>query len=101
MRVGSTVSPFPASAAEFAEALGELGLGRHAEALTALARPAVRCRFRTAAERRIGCGESKLGGSPDLPAGVSWPAGPDAVPLSFLGQFNLAEVPVVVDVGLP
>jgi uncharacterized protein YwqG len=101
VRPHATVSPFPASVTEFAESLATLGLAAHAEALTQQARDAIRCRFRAAAERAIEPGGSKVGGSPDLPPEVSWPAGPDAVPLSFLVQFNLAEVPVADDDGLP
>jgi hypothetical protein len=36
-------------------------------------------------------GETRLGGVPDLPAGSSWPRGPDG-PLPFLAQLDLADV---------
>lgn len=32
---------------------------------------------------------SRFGGEPDLPAGTSWPAGPEE-PMAFVGQFDLA-----------
>jgi uncharacterized protein YwqG len=97
----ATVSPFPASVSEFAAALAELGLDRHRDALTGLARESIRLLLRTASERRISPGGSKVGGSPDLPAGVRWPQCPDGVPLSFLAQFNLGELPITDADGLP
>ncbi len=36
-------------------------------------------------------GASKLGGNPDLPAGIEWPAW-SGVPLAFIAQFNLREL---------
>ena len=36
---------------------------------------------------------SRLGGTPLLPAGVDWPLDPDGGPLSFIGAFDLDELP--------
>lgn len=37
-------------------------------------------------------GASRLGGSPDLPPGLSWPNDASGQPLGFLGQLDLAEI---------
>lgn len=38
-------------------------------------------------------GKTKLGGCPDLPANINWPKSKyDDLPMSFLGQLNLAEI---------
>ena len=57
------------------------------------ARNAVLLRPQVREEDGIPLGASKLGGDPDLPAELPWPRreGSD-LPLSFLGQLNLAEV---------
>jgi uncharacterized protein (TIGR02996 family) len=59
--------------------------------LLALARPSVTYRTAKAAERTLPVGASKFGGRPDMPADTEWPKFEDS-PLSFLGQFNLAEL---------
>jgi uncharacterized protein YwqG len=67
------------------------GLADHADGLLNLVEPSVRLETRVVAEDEIPVGSSKLGGSPDLPAGFRWPAFGDQ-PLSFVAQVNLAEV---------
>lgn len=42
-------------------------------------------------EDKIKMGESKIGGNPDLPDGVSWPSF-NGIPLAFLMQLNLSEL---------
>ena len=66
------------------------GLGRVAGALANLAAPTVGMRMRLADETTIPIGASKVGGCPDLPAGVEWPTWQG--PMAFLAQINLAEV---------
>ena len=51
-------------------------------------------------------GASRIGGLPDLPKGVDWPAGLDERGrdggfATFLAQFNLADVPELNDTPLP
>ena len=66
-------------------------LGPATDTILALARPAIEYTPKLAPEKTIAVGASKLGGRPDLPAGTERPRFEDQ-PLSFLGQFNLAEL---------
>lgn len=76
------------------------GLGRVADALVALAQPAIKIHLEPADEARTPVGASKVGGLPDLPAGAEWPRWHE--PMAFLAQFNLAEVaPFDVEGVLP
>jgi uncharacterized protein YwqG len=70
--------------------LVENGLARVANKLADLASPTVGISIRPADDESIRVGASKIGGGPDLPDGVEWPAWHE--PMAFLGQFNLAEV---------
>lgn len=67
------------------------GLTAHADAFLRLARPALDYKAVRTADKKIPVGASKLGGLPDLPVGMVWPCH-DEEPLSFLGQFNFAEL---------
>jgi uncharacterized protein (TIGR02996 family) len=66
-------------------------LTAHADKFLRLARPALDYKAVRTADKKIPVGASKLGGLPDLPIGVVWPTHDDE-PLSFLGQFNFAEL---------
>jgi uncharacterized protein (TIGR02996 family) len=59
--------------------------------LLALAKPSIEYQTPKAAEKSIPVGASKFGGRPDLPPDLEWPIH-DGDWLSFLGQFNLAEL---------
>lgn len=61
--------------------------------LLSLAQPTIAFKSTKAAEKTLAVGTSKLGGGPDLPAGAAWPMIGER-PLSFLGQFNFAELAV-------
>jgi uncharacterized protein (TIGR02996 family) len=61
------------------------------DVILALARPAFAYKTVKAAEKSLAIGASKFGGRPDLPPGTNWPRH-DEHPLSFLGQFNLADL---------
>jgi hypothetical protein len=71
--------------AEFREVVADLGLAEYTDALARLRRTSIRlCPTSGPA------GRSQLGGLPDLPAGVAWPAG-DRGPLPLLAQLDLAS----------
>jgi hypothetical protein len=83
------------------DALCEAGLGRFVDALSPLLRVAIALHPRDAraAEQRLGA--SRLGGTPDLPAELPWPADAEG-PLPFIGQLDLAALaPFDVDHQLP
>lgn len=66
-------------------------LAPQTDKLLALAKPSIEYKTPKAAEKTLKVGASKFGGRPDLPPGLEWPSG-DTAPLSFFGQFNLAEL---------
>ncbi|HEX5244853.1 MAG TPA: DUF1963 domain-containing protein [Tepidisphaeraceae bacterium] len=86
----------PSLRSSFLKAVGESGLGDHSELLLAHARECVHF-FYNKPKEELPPGASKVGGEPDLPDSVEWPAGDDeegrpAGKAEFLAQFNLAEV---------
>jgi uncharacterized protein YwqG len=66
-------------------------LADRTDQILALARPAISYKTRKASEKTLAVGASKFGGRPDLPEGAKWPRF-EGRPLSFLGQFNLADL---------
>lgn len=71
-------------------ALEAPGLTPLLDHLDALVRPAIRLATRTVEQSAIPIGGSQLGGQPDLPPGVAWPALQSA-PLAFVGQIRLED----------
>ena len=71
------------------EEMLEAGLAGHYEALAPFARRAV---YMELEEGDCDTGMSKMGGEPDLPAGMEWPRTEEGIPLSFIAQINFAEV---------
>lgn len=76
--------------------LRDAGLGHVAQGLAELARPCYRVKRRLVAEDEIAIAASKLGGSPDLPAGFAWPnvtsrKKQDA--MEFVAQIRLSDLP--------
>jgi uncharacterized protein YwqG len=71
--------------------LMDAGLGRVADRMLGLARPAVRLSATRVHDEELAVGTSKIGGLPDLQTGVEWPAWADR-PLAFLAQINLADL---------
>lgn len=64
------------------------------DALLALTWPTITYKPVNASDKSLAIGASKFGGCPDLPDDEDWPANDDDAPLSFFGQFNLAELQV-------
>jgi hypothetical protein len=70
----------------------EAGLSDHAEQLLTRAQPAIHLKLqRVENEGEIEIGQSKSGGSPDLPTGIEWPYWQDK-PLIFMMQIRLSQV---------
>ncbi|MEO8953504.1 MAG: YwqG family protein [Ktedonobacteraceae bacterium] len=67
------------------------GISRLAKDIDRLARPSIRLSASPVAESTLQMGASKLGGTPDLPTGVSWPE-LKGLPQSFIAQLRLADV---------
>jgi uncharacterized protein YwqG len=65
-------------------------VSEHLDALVALAEPSIRLVPEAPADRQP-LGATKLGGEPDLPPEVTWPAF-QGVPHSFIAQINLGEM---------
>jgi uncharacterized protein YwqG/predicted DNA-binding protein (MmcQ/YjbR family) len=70
----------------------------HRKEIRKLLRPAVLLRTQKSSEGKVPLGATKIGGRPDLPAQVEWPAYRDGKPLAFLAQLDLAEI---AKVGTP
>ncbi|MGI4875690.1 MAG: YwqG family protein [Janthinobacterium lividum] len=68
------------------------GLAAYWPAFQDKLQPCIRLRYSLVEDAAVAVGASKLGGLPDLPPGTAWPTF-DGLPLSFLGQLNLAELP--------
>ena len=75
----------------FREALGKTGLQKYERELSAVVRNSIFMYTAPPSEPGLPGGISRLGGLPDLPEGVEWPAAAGE-PLGFLGQIDLAQV---------
>lgn len=75
------------------------GLGGVADQLEKLAQPSIRLINTAIEECSLDLGASKLGGLPDLPKELAWPTWKD-IPLAFVAQINLAEVPTLDEANL-
>ena len=66
------------------------GLGRLVERLRERVRPALRVTTRPASSE-LALGQSRIGGTPDLPADIAWPEHA-SLPMMFLAQLDLGEI---------
>jgi uncharacterized protein YwqG len=71
--------------------LRAMGLGRVADQVLRLARPAINLRLMRTEENAISTGTSKVDGMADLPLGVEWPSWRGG-PLPFIAQVRLEDV---------
>jgi uncharacterized protein DUF1963 len=72
--------------------LAAAGLARVADDIVRLSRPCIRLDCHRAPDEAVlpaGC--SKLGGTPDLPSGATWPSWRGS-PMAFVAQVNLADI---------
>lgn len=67
------------------------GLSQRVRDIDALTRPSIRLFTTHADESSLPVGISKLGGLPDLPAGIVWPES-NGLPQSFLAQIHLDDL---------
>jgi uncharacterized protein YwqG len=67
------------------------GLSRLVKDIDLLSRPSIRLHTAAADESTMRIGASKIGGVPDLPAGVTWPDR-NGLPQSFIAQIHLDDV---------
>lgn len=73
--------------------LEETGLSKYSAAIESVARDEILAlHYEVDAEESLVAGSSKIGGSPDLPLGTSWPFASDKKPMTFVAQINLGEV---------
>jgi uncharacterized protein YwqG len=73
------------------ESLDAIGLSRVSQSIASLLERSIRFDTTQVNEDELETGASKVGGCPDLPPGIAWPAWKES-PLSFLAQINLAEL---------
>ena len=72
--------------------LSKAGLGPISAELEKVSRDCIRMRSTPRSDKSISLGDSKLGGLPDLPSGLTWPEWKTGY-LTFVAQVNLAELP--------
>ncbi len=72
-------------------AFAAAGIARLSKDIDRLARPSIRLKASSVAESTVPMGASRLGGTPDLPTNIAWPA-LNGVPQSFIAQLRLADV---------
>jgi uncharacterized protein YwqG len=76
----------------FQQYFSDNGLAPYWPAFSNWLRPCVRIKYQPTKDDEVSLGKSKLGGFPDLPQKADW-ATFDNIPLSFLAQINLTELP--------
>lgn len=66
-------------------------LPRIADTIPSLLRYSIRMKARSTQEGTLAIGTTKIGGQPDMPPDIAWPAW-DERPLAFIAQINLSQI---------
>ena len=80
------------------------GLGHVADKITSLTRPCYRLRRKIGVAEQLPIGTSRLGGSPDVPAGFVWPQTTNTrspEDMEFVAQIRLTDLPPPLPEPLP
>ena len=77
---------------DFEELIDEYELGSIKAILKKIAKESISLE-KAGKETYAHTGNSRVSGEPDLPPGVSWPQAKDGLPMTFLAQLNLKDVP--------
>lgn len=76
----------------FDELIEYYKLAPYRDQIAGLARKTLIFKTTPSYEEEIPIGQTKIGGSPDLPLDISWPCYTNGKPLGFQAQINLAEI---------
>lgn len=68
------------------------GIGKYFETVKPLVRNAIKLDLTPQDEPAFPLLQSKIGGRPALGENQEWPVNPNGIPMSFIGQLNMAEV---------
>ena len=68
----------------------QLGLARVADQLASVITTSIRLKTEAVTEGKLAVGSSRLGGTPDLAPGMSWPVC-NGVPMAFMAQIRLSD----------
>lgn len=89
----------PTLLADLQRQINAADLSSHADAILATAQTAVDLILDGPSSGTLG--ETRFGGTPDLPTNMDWPRNDDDEALTFLAQINLSEIPPFDDNPLP
>lgn len=77
---------------QFIQRLKESSLDKYLDRFESILRNTIRIYLSKRKEGEIFVGASRIGGKPDLPADIEWPAENNDKPLAFIAQLNLKEI---------
>lgn len=91
------MAPIFQSTAEVNKAMQSVGLSRIAPAVLKLLRPSIRLVPGEPTDQPV----TRLGGNPNMPSEIAWPARKSGDPHSFLAQIDLSGLPICAALPLP